>query len=85
MNHYTDKDMTSEEFCNLLKDRLQRGESIDDYSYSSSNLDRLNKESPYQYTPGDGSFADFCMKKKAIGNARRMFEKIYTGGDIIND
>ncbi len=37
MNHYTDKDMTSEEFCNLLKDRLQRGESIDGYSYSSTN------------------------------------------------
>jgi hypothetical protein len=37
MNHYTDKDMTSEEFCNLLKDRLERGESIDGYSYSSSN------------------------------------------------
>lgn len=28
MNHYTDKDMTSEEFCNLLKDRLQRGKSM---------------------------------------------------------
>jgi len=37
VNHYTDKDMTSEEFCNLLKDRLERGESIDGYSYSSSN------------------------------------------------
>jgi len=37
MNHYTDKDMTSEEFCNLLKDRLERNLPIEGYSYSSSN------------------------------------------------
>lgn len=37
MNHYTDKDMTSEEFIRLLQDRLNKGESIDGYSYSSTN------------------------------------------------
>lgn len=78
MNHYTDKDMTSDEFICLLQDRLKKGESIDGYSYSTSTLGMIVKTSPYQYTPGDGSFADFCMKKKAIGNARRMFERIYT-------
>lgn len=50
MNHYTDKDMTSEEFCNLLRTRLQRGESIDGYFYSSSSGTKVeikNSEDKY--------------------------------------
>lgn len=50
MTHYTDKDMTSEEFCNLLEDRLQKGESIDGYSYSSTNgikVEIKNSEDKY--------------------------------------
>lgn len=50
MTHYTDKDMTSEEFICLLQDRLKKGESIDGYSYSSTNGTKViikNSEDKY--------------------------------------
>jgi len=37
MPHYTDKEMTVKEFHILLANRLLKGLSIDDYSYSSSH------------------------------------------------
>jgi len=39
---YTDKEMTVKEFHDLLRDRLLKGLSIDDYSYSSSNQTKIS-------------------------------------------
>lgn len=35
MPHYTDEDMTYEEFSSMLKERYEKGESTDEYSYKS--------------------------------------------------